>query len=405
MTAGGGGDDGAELLRREGVGPGRATFLELFFDLGYVFALTRVAFRLFDDLTVHRHIVLTSVAETTLLFLAIWLVWSRGAWVTSWYDPRHPAIQLVLVGMMLGSMLMAVALPEAFGGRAGIFVGAYVAVQVGRPLTEILVLRGEQWLIPARILCWSGASAVPWIVGASVGGGPARGVLWTLALALDYTGAAFGHPTPRLGRTRSGEWGVVSGEHLAERYQQFLNIALGESILVVGLTFAADGLGPYRTIGFLASFTTTILLWRIYFYRAGQVLADAIATSSRPAGFKLSAPYTQLVMVGGILATGVGSELVIEHPREHLDPAWLAVIFGGPALFLAGRSRFEYEVFARVSWSRVIGLLALAVLAPAMVPLPPLWAGATATVVLAGVALGDAMRARKRPPEAPSPRR
>ena len=402
MTARGGG--GTELLRREEGVAGRATFLELFFDLGYVFALTRVALRLLEDLTVQRHIVLISVGETTLLFLAIWLVWSRGAWVTSRYDPRHPAIQLVLVGMMLGSMMMAVALPQAFGGRAGIFVGAYVAIQVGRPLTEILALRrNEQWRIPARIACWSTASAVPWIVGASLAQGPARGVLWTLALALDYTGAALGHPTPRLGRTSSGEWGAVSGEHLAERYQQFLNIALGESILIMGLTFAAGDLGPDRTVAFLASFTTTILLWRIYFYRAGQVLAEAIATSSRPAGFKLSAPYTQLVMVSGILATGVGSELVIAHPLEHLDPAWLAVILGGPALFLAGRSRFEYEVFGRVSRSRVIGLLALAVLSPAMVPLPPLMVATVATVVLTGVALGDAMRARKRPPEAPSP--
>jgi low temperature requirement protein LtrA len=122
----------------------------------------------------------------------------------------------------------------------------------------------------------------------------------------------------------------------------------------------------------VVSFATAVLLWRIYFHRAGAVLPAAIEAAPRPDRLAKSAYYTQLVMVTGILATGVGHALVIDQPRGHQDPLWLAVILGGPALFLAGRSGLEYEVFARVSASRVIGLLALAALTPAMVGRTPI---------------------------------
>jgi len=142
---------------------------------------------------------------------------------------------------------------------------------------------------------------------------------------------------------------------------------------------------------------------RIYFQRAGTLLTAAIEAAPRPARLGQFGIYIHLIMVAGILATGVGNALVIDHPHGRLDPVWLAVIFGGPALFLAGRSTLEYEVFARVSRSRLIGLLALAALAPAMVLLPPVLASTTAAVVVAAVAVRDAMREWKRPPEAPSP--
>jgi low temperature requirement protein LtrA len=181
-----------------------------------------------------------------------------------------------------------------------------------------------------------------------------------------------------------------------------LIIALGASILLLGSTFTRE-FAADRAVAFVLSFATTVLLWRIYFHRAGTVLAESIEASSAPARLGRAVHYTHLVMVTGIVVTGVGDELVIGHPLGHLNPAWLAVILGGPAIFLAGRSRFEYDVFARVSWSRIIGLLALAALAPAMIHRPPLMATTAATAVLTGVAIGDAIRARKGPPEAPSP--
>nr|WP_088963636.1 low temperature requirement protein A [Micromonospora purpureochromogenes] len=211
---------------------------------------------------------------------------------------------------------------------------------------------------------------------------PRAGVLWTLALVLDYTGLILGWPVPGLGRTRIEDW-KLAGEHLAERYQQFVVIALGETILLTGLTFAGQ-FTPDRVVPSVVSFATTILMWRIYFHRAGTVLPAAIEAIPSPARLGRAEFHTHLLIVTGILATGVGHALVIHHSVLHGDPLWLTVILGGPALFLAGRSRLEHEVFARVSASRVIGLLALASLAPVMVRLPPLIATSTAATVLAG---------------------
>ncbi|MET8311963.1 low temperature requirement protein A, partial [Micromonospora sp. NPDC005173] len=92
-----------------------------------------------------------------------------------------------------------------------------------------------------------------------------------------------------------------------------------------------------------------------------------------------------------------------EHPFGHTPPAWVAVILGGPALFLAGRAIFEYEVFGRVSRDRVAGVLVLAAISPATIFLPPMLVAAAAALVLAGIAVSDAARARRRPPEPPSP--
>jgi low temperature requirement protein LtrA len=207
-------------------------------------------------------------------------------------------------------------------------------------------------------------SAVPWIAGALTHG-TARRVLWTLAVAVDYTAYALRFPTPGLGRAPTSAWPTVA-EHLAERYRQFFIIALGELILVTGLALSGTGFAPDRTAAFLVSIATTVLLWRIYIYRAGELLSAAIG---------------------------------------HTPPAWIAVTLGGPALFLAGRALFEYEVFSRVSRDRPIGVLVLAALAPAMLLAPPMLVALVPTLVLAGIAVADATRARGRPAEPASPPR
>jgi low temperature requirement protein LtrA len=317
-------------------------------------------------------------------------------------DPQRPAVQLLVIATLVGSLVLAAALAEAFGRRGMVFAGAYVALPIGRALFIVLAMPGgELQRASMRPLFWSGVSAAPWIAGALVHG-TARGALWTLAVAVDYTAFALRLPTPRLGRVPASEVPIVA-EHLAERYRQFFIIALGELILVTGLAFSGGGFAPVRSAAFLVSITTTVLLWRIYIYRAGELHSAAIAAAPDPFRLGRTATYAHLVMVAGVVVTSVGAELVTAHPLGHTQPAWIGVILGGPALFLAGRAGFEYTVFARVSWDRPIGLLVLAALAPVMRNLPPLLVALAATVVLAGVAICDAARSRGRPPEAPSP--
>ncbi|MFG1800369.1 low temperature requirement protein A [Micromonospora carbonacea] len=392
---------GAALLRGAVSSP-RASFLELFFDLVFVFALTRVSQRTIDDVASARRDLWGGVAQTVLLFLALWLVWTLTAWVTSRYEPERGIIQFVVVASMFGSMVMAVALPRAFTERAATFVCAYLAIQIGRPLLITVALRRHpRRKVTTRILAWSTLGAAPWLAGALVPQPTLRAVFWTAALAWDYTGLALGWPVPRLGPTRVSGWAVM-GEHLAERYQQIFLIALGETILIIGLTFSGSDFSAARFGAFALSFLVTALFWRIYFHRAGHLLAEAIRVARSPGLLGESASWTHLVIVAGVLVTAVGYELVIDHPYTRMEPAWPAFVMGGPALFLAARARFEYEIFGRVSRSRLAGVLVLVALAPLALRMPPMGALASAAAVLTAIAVGDAARSWGRPVERPA---
>ncbi|SCL14464.1 low temperature requirement protein A [Micromonospora inyonensis] len=393
---------------RGGEGPHESTILDLLLDLVFVFALNRIAEEAIHHLTDEQHLVLPGVGEVLLLFLAMWLVWFFAALSASRFDPRCPEIQAVIFCIAFGSVVMGVSAPAAYDGHGGYFVGAYVAIQVGRPLALALFQRRpvHQTLvpppIPARILCWSVVAAVPWIAGAVAPTGLARGGLWTLGLTIEYVGLVLGWPTPRLGRSRIHDWDLV-GEYLADRYRQFFIIALGESILLSGLAFSSNPFGAGRTVAFGCAFITTALLWRIYFYRAGTVLKSAVATATQPARLVAYGFVTHLTMVVGVVATAVGYGLVIDHPYDMANPVWLAAVLGGPALFLAGRARFEYDIFGRVSPARIIGILVLAAMSPILVRLPLLTATVAALAVLLGVAIADAVRAHGRSRESPMP--
>jgi low temperature requirement protein LtrA len=389
----------AATLLRGPEEPDRATFLELFFDLVFVLALFRLSRGLL------AHLGWSGAFQTAVLLLAVWAVWGDTVTIGDRYDLRRSAIQLLVIGSMFGAAVLAVAAPAAFGARGPVFAGAYVAVQVGRCLVLVIIARGEQrpeWLPELRQLFWFGVSALPWLAGA-VAHGWAREVLWALAVIVDYTSPRLGWPAPGLGRLRPAEF-PIAGEFVAERTRQFFIIALGELILVTGLTISSSSLGADHVAAAVVAFATTALLWRVYIYRAGELLGAAIAAASNRFRITISATtYAHLVMVAGLVAVSVGDELVITHPAGHIQPAWAAVILGGPALFLAGRAMLEYGVFSRVSLDRVIGILVLAAVSPAMLLAPPLLAALTGAVILAAVAVADTARARRHPDEPPSP--
>ncbi|GGO14347.1 low temperature requirement protein A [Micromonospora parathelypteridis] len=387
--------------------PGRATFLELFFDLVFVFALTRISARAFEELT-HEGAMgqvgaaITSSGKTLLLLLALWAVWQGTAWTTSRYDPHRLALQAVVIIALVGSMLMGVAIPRAFSATGLMFAVAYVVTQVSRPLILAVALGPHPYRrLKVRMAVVFAVSGVLWIGGATL---PTDGQvsLWTAALILEYGAARFGWPVPGLGRSTVSKW-EIAGEHLAERYQQFFLVALGETILVAGFAYSAEPYGSGHAWAFGLAVATSIMLWRIYVQRAGQILGEAVVKARHPANIGRSAADTHLVMVVGLAATAVGYELIIEHPLKEIPGPWLAMVLGGPALFLLGRARFEYEVFARVSPSRWIAVLVLAAAAVPLLALPGVAATAVGVVVLAAVAVADVRRAHGAPPEAAAP--
>jgi low temperature requirement protein LtrA len=392
---------GAKLLR-PATSSGRATFLELFFDLAFVFALTRVSQRFVDVGSDAGWSLVAGLGRTLLLFLALWLIWSQTTWITSRYEPERSIIQAVVVGTMFASLVMAVTLPRAMEERALPFAVAYLVVMVVRPLVIAAALRGHpRRLVAFRLAAWAAAAAPLWLVGA-LGPHPLRLPLWAAALTVDYLAWALGWPLPRLGAAVVGSW-RITGKHLADRHQQIFLVALGESILVIGAAFSGVGYSAERATAFGVAFTTSALLWRIYFHRAGRLLTEALDRARMPGQLGTASERIHALLVLSVLVTAVGYELVIAHPYGQPQPTWLLFVVGGPVLFLVARVLLEYEVFGRVSRSRMIGLVALLLVTTALARWSPMVGLSVVAGVLALVALLDALRSRRRPQEDSAP--
>ena len=188
------------LLRPRGERGQSVTNTELFFDLVYVFAITQLAHLLLGQLS------LRGAAQTALLLLAVWWAWVDTAWITNWFHPDHRAVRALLLATMLVSLVMSIALPEAFGSRGLIFAAAYVTIQLGRSLFAVAALGSHPGLRRnfQRILAWAAAAGALWIAGGLVSGA-ARDWLWVAAAAADSCRPAVGFPVPGLGRSRTSD--------------------------------------------------------------------------------------------------------------------------------------------------------------------------------------------------------
>ncbi|MET8373659.1 low temperature requirement protein A [Micromonospora profundi] len=365
--------------------PRSATVLELLVDVVYVFALARLAGRVADDLTIVRHTLLSEAGQTLLFFTAMWMIWFLNAVMSSTYDPRRTDIQVILLATMFGTLVLAVSLPQAFGQRGLIFACTYVIIQVGRPLYLTLAQWGHpRGRLPARVLTWHAVSAVLWI-GGGISGGFGRGVFWSIALAIELVGSATHWPVPRLGEKRPSNPFGISEAHLAERYNQFFMIALAEVVLETGLAVSFPGFSTGRTVTLVAAFVTVVAFWRLYFYHLapGQSADSDALRLARSSGFSL------MLIVAGIICTAVGLGQVIDDPDPPIDWALVAIIFGGPVLFLIGRAYLERSAIRPRSGVLPIGALVLIVAAPPVAFLPPVAVAAVAGLIMVGIAVAD----------------
>ncbi|MEU6078326.1 low temperature requirement protein A [Micromonospora sp. NPDC047074] len=389
----------------------QATYVELFFDLVMVFALNRLVASAvagmadpgLDASDVGRR--WTTLGRTLLLFVPLLWAWTMTAYITARLDPRTPRAQWAILSTGFALLIMGANAPHVFdGGGALAFALAYVVSQVSWFLVFAYLL-GTHPLARVywRVALWFVVSGPLWILGALV---PGRWQLslWILAVVVELGAARLGWPAPGLRHGRSSAW-AVAPHHLADRYTQLVLIALGETILAVGITYASGPgrAGGYQTVGLVVSFVTAVLLWRIYFQRAGLVLGEAVAEARDPAALGRFVSFAHAVMILGIVITAIGHELIQLHALGRTYPAWLAVILGGPAFYLVGRAALERAVFSRVSPRRWVGIGVLLVTGLPLINAPPLAAGITAAFVLFGIAMIDTRRAANRPLEAPHP--
>ncbi|MBM7490314.1 low temperature requirement protein LtrA [Micromonospora luteifusca] len=360
----------------------RPAFLELFFDLVYVFALVTLATVLANNLT------WTGVAKTLVLLLAFTMIWALTVWGADAIDLASPSGQGLFIWVAAASLLLAAAAADAYGDHGLLFAITYVSLHFSSSLYYALVV-SNRILLPSsiRIQTWESIAGVAWIGGALVGGS-GQLPIWALAVVIEYSAGAFGWPVPRIGRSRARDWGWVGGR-VAERYRQFVIVALGVSLFVTGTTFSTSDYTMERAWALVVVFGTVVLMWRIYIYRAGELLTEAIARSTDPALLTQSAAVTHLIMVAGIVGAAVTSHLVVGRPLGETPPSWAAVILGGPALYLVGRGVLDFTVFGRISRSRLVGLVLLACVAPAAPLLPPVLVALLAMTVLALIAVAN----------------
>jgi low temperature requirement protein LtrA len=347
-------------LRRDAGAEQRATTLELFYDLVFVFAITQVSHLLL------AHLTWAGAGQAALVLLVVWWSWNYTTWVTNELDPGSIVVRLLLIALMLASLLMAIAIPQAFGGKALLFAASYVAIQVGRHsfLTFVAADRGTiERRRAGRILTWFVAAGALWIAGA-LADGPTRTALWVAALAVDYAAPLATFWLPGRPRLRPEAW-EVGTEHFAERFQLFVIIALGESIVITGATTANLELTTTRIVAFALAFLITAAMWWLYFNLVATIAERRLALAENRTVLARDAyTYLHVLIVAGILVTAVGDELVIAHPTAELQDPQLAAVVCGPALYLLAHVALRLRNARTVNRQR----LALAVVLLAAFP-------------------------------------
>ena len=362
----------------------RVSYAELFFDLVFVFAVTQLSHGLIENFTP------AGAAQTAFLTLAIWWVWIYTTWAFNWLDSEKLPVRLALLVLMLPGVIMSASIPHAFESTGLGFGVSYAAIQLARTGFVVWAARSHRriYLNFLRIFVWLAAAAVLWVAGGLVHG-PARVVAWAIALGLEFVSPWLGFWVPGLGRSTTTDWDVEGG-HMAERCALFVIIALGESLLVTGATFASLPWTPAVASALVVSFISSGAMWWLYFDTSAEVGSRVMSDSRDPGRIaRLVYTYIHLLLVAGIILAAVGDEFVLAHPAGHTDAGTTAVVVTGPAFFLIGTWLFKWAIEGSMPVSPLVALVALAAIAIASTHLAPLAVMAAATLVLAASAVWE----------------
>jgi low temperature requirement protein LtrA len=376
----------------------RVTYAELFFDLVFVFAVTQVSHTLLG------HSTPLGVLQTTMLFLAVWWVWVYTSWITNWLNPELTPVRILLFFLMLGGLVLSTSIPKAFESRGLWFAIAYAAMQVGKTVflwVSTPPTRTMARMNAVRITAWLSVSAIFWIAGGFAEGN-SRMALWAVALGIEYISAAARFWIPKYGASSIEDW-TVEGGHMAERCAGFIIIALGESIVVTGATFADLAWTTETVVGFVSAFIGALAMWWIYFHKGAGAGSELISKSSEPGRLaRLAYTYLHLPIVAGIILSAVADELVLQHPGGHSDLRTVLSAIGGPLLFLVGTILFKHTIRGWLQLSHGVGIVVLAILAWFASALSPLMLSILTTAIMITVAAWESVSLRSGAPESQS---
>jgi low temperature requirement protein LtrA len=369
----------------------RVTYIELFFDLIFVFALTQLSRFLYANQS------WVGALESIILVLALWWLWVYTTWVTNWLDPARLPVRSVVIGLALIGLVISTSIYDSFNDQGLVFAIAYVALQLGRTIFMVLALARHEPALHAtflRILLWLSVAGVFWVVGALL---PLsmRLPAWLIALAIEYGSASLGFRIPGLKAPGVDDWDV-SGPHIAERSALFVIIAIGESFLVTGFAFVDQEASGVGVAGVFLAFVNGVAMWWLYFDHGEQAGSKAISASSEPGRIaRLAYTYVHVIIIAGIVVTSVADKNVLEHPEDSMTLPVAVTIVGGPLFYIVGLLLFRWIVTRTVLVSHVVGLGLLALAGAAAAVMTPLGLGAATSVSLVTVAAWETVaRAR-----------
>ena len=244
-----------------------------------------------------------------------------------------------------------------------------------------------------RVLVWLSVSAIFWIAG-GLAEGQQRLVLWAVALGIEYVSPAVRFWIPKYGASSVTDW-YVDGGHMAERCAGFIIIALGESIVVTGATFADLAWTTATVTAFLSAFIGALAMWWIYFHKGAEAGSELISKSSESGRLaRLAYTYLHLPIVAGIILSAVADDLVLTHPADRSDLKTVLSAIGGPLLFLLGTILFKHAIRGWLQLSHVVGIVALGGLSWFASELSPLMLSILTTGVMIVVALWETVSLR-----------
>jgi low temperature requirement protein LtrA len=355
----------------------RVTPLELFFDLVFVLAITQCTALMAE------HPTWSGLAQGMLVLGVLWWSWVGYAWLTSVVDPEEGAVRFAIFGAMAAFLIAAIAVPEAFDELALPFALAYGAVRAAHIALFSLASRDDPDLRHSVVgLAISTSIGVGLLIGASFLDGLAQGAVWALALGLDMAGPLFIDP--------SG-WRLEPG-HFAERHGLIIIIALGESIVAIGL-----GAHAHLTWGIAAAAALGIAiaaaLWWMYFDVVALVsrrrLVNAPAGRERNTLARDSYSILHFPMVAGIVLGALGLEETLAHVGDPLHTVPAFALLGGVSIYLLGLMGFRYRHIHSINRRRLALAALMFALLPVATHIPALATLGIVTALLAAVIAYD----------------
>jgi low temperature requirement protein LtrA len=348
----------------------RVTPLELFFDLVFVLALTQCTALMADEPT------WTGVAKGLAVLAVLWWCWVGYAWLTSVVDPEEGFVRLAMFAAMAGLLVVALCVPDAFGSEALLFAIAYGVVRSMQVVLLEIAARDDPALRHSTNgLVISTAIGVGLLVGASFADGALQGALWAIAIVLDVGGPLV---------IDSSGW-RLSPEHFAERHGLILIIALGESIVAIGVGAEAVGVDLAVAVAAVLGVAVAAAMWWLYFdvvaLVAARRLHNAEPGRERNEVARDSYSYLHFPMIAGIVLVALGLKKTLGDTGHELKLVPAVAMLGGTSIYLLAHVAFRWRNIHTLNRQRLVVGVTLPILIVLAVELPAL----ATLAILAGV--------------------